>query len=191
MPCASCGQHRLEGKNLGVTGPSNIYPFGARDIQVIEGTEPRRFKAEDWPADKHKLLILLPEIFTPTCTDQITGMKKWYDEFQKFECEMILLMSDSVSGMLDWFNGEELLQDRPYKAFSSYMLLNRLSMLNNGRAKRGAIFVMKDGETVKQEAFGKVAPSFAELHRVLYAYSTGDSCGSDWTNPQDSLTPKD
>lgn len=187
MSCASC-QDKSE-RRMNVTVNSvNKYPFSSNDIQVVDGDEVRKFQASDWPEGKHKLLILLPEIFTYTCSDQIKGMKKWHDEFQKLNCELILIMTDSAVGILDWFKAEPMLAERPYKAFSSYLLPNRLNLIDNGRAQRSAVFIAADGsELIKQQAFSKVAPSFKELHRILYAFNSGDHCGSEWQDPSDSL----
>lgn len=187
MPCASCKDHSERRMNLTVTGV-NKYPLSSNDIKVVDGDEVRKFEATDWPDGKHKLLILLPEIFTYTCSDQIKGMKKWYDEFQKLNCELILVMTDSAVGILDWFKAEPMLAERPYKAFSSYLLPNRLGLIDNGRAQRSAVFITADGgELIKQQAFSRVAPSFQELHRILYAFSSQDYCGSEWKDPTDAL----
>lgn len=192
MGCASCANKNERRMNV-VVNSVNKYPFSSNDIQVVDGDEVRKFQASDWPESKHKLLILLPEIFTYTCSDQIKGMKKWYDEFQKLNCELILVMTDSAVGILDWFKEEPMLAERPYKAFSSYLLPNRLGLIDNGRARRSAVFIASDGsEIVKQEAFSKISPSFSELHRILWAFTTGQNCGSDWVNPESGfLNPQE
>lgn len=185
MACASCKQ---KPPSPGLTTATSPYPFMASDIKVIEGSHIRAFQADDWQNSQYKLLILLPQIFTPTCTDQIKGMARWYTEFQALNCELILLMTDPVVGMQEWFASEELLHERPYKAFSSYLLPSRLGMLEQGRARRGAVFVTPQGTVIRQDAFPQVAPSFRELHRILWAHTTGDFCGSDWQDPSDALT---
>jgi hypothetical protein len=44
-----------------------------------------------------------------------------------------------------------------------------------------------DGQVVKQEHFTNVGRSFAELHRTMYAHSTGNYCGEGWTSPEDGF----
>lgn len=187
MACASCKQHKLEGKNLGVTGPSNIYPFQARDISVVDNGEVRRFAAADWSAELTKLLIFIPEVQTPVCQTELGAINHWYDEFQKIGCELIVVGTDSAHAFLDWYNEEPILADPKYKTFSSYLLPQRLSLLSNGRSKRASVFIAPGGETVIQEHFMKVGRSFAELHRQMYGYSFDSYCAEGWTSPQDGF----
>lgn len=192
MPCASCGRSKANSQGVTVLSSTEKYPFRANDIQVVENDEIHRFTPADWPESMDKLLIFVPAAFTPVCEDEAGHMRKWYEEFKKLGCEMILCLTDPATMIKDWFNSEELLKNPPYKAFSSYLLASRLGLTNNGRAKRASVFVTKDGEIVKQEHFNDVGRSFNELHRMYWAYTTGDYCGAGWKSPADGfLTPKD
>lgn len=171
----------------GMTTASSPQPFMAADIQVVDRGEVRKFQASDWDNDKHKLLVQIPEAFTPVCETELGAMSKWYPEFQKLNCELIAVCTDPAPMLLDWQNSEPLLKDPLYKTFSSYMLPSRLGLLDNGRGKRASIFITAEGEVVKMEHFNKVGRSFKELHRMLYAYTQDTFCGEGWEDPTDNL----
>lgn len=186
MPCASC--HDKSERRMNVTVNNvNRYPLSSNDIQVVSNDEVRKFQAGDWPEGKHKLLIFIPASWTPVCSTELGAMKKWYGEFQKLNCELILSTTDPAPMILDWMNSEEELKNPPYKAFSSYLLPTRLGITDNGRAKRASVFIMNDGEIVIQTCFKDVGRSFKDLHRQLYGYSSQSFCSEGWEDPSDSI----
>jgi alkyl hydroperoxide reductase subunit AhpC len=187
MACASCGRSKANRLGVTVLSSTEKYPFRANDIQVIENNSIHRFVAADWPEDMDKLLIFVPAAFTPVCEDEAGHMSKWYEEFRSLGCEMILCLTDPAAMIKDWFDSEELLRNPPYKAFSSYLLPNRLNLTDNGRAKRSSVFITKEGEIVKQEHFKDVGRSFEELHRMYWAYTTKNYCGAGWKSPADGF----
>lgn len=173
-----------------ITNNQNIYPFSSNDITVVVDNSIRKFEANDWSNDNHKLLIFIPQAFTPVCQTELGAMNDWYDEFAKLGCELIAVCTDPAGMLLDWQRAELALNNPKYKTFSSYLLPNRLGLLDTGRSKRASVFITKDGEVVKQEHFNKVGRSFAELHRMLYGYTTDSYCSEGWISPGDGfLTP--
>jgi alkyl hydroperoxide reductase subunit AhpC len=158
--------------------------LGATDIQVIENGQVRALAAEDWPPDMQKLLIFIPEAFTPVCQSELGAMNDWCDRFQDLGCELIAACVDSPARLLDWFATEPLLANPSYKTFSTYQLLLMLNLLENGRSKRASVFIAKNGEIVKQEYPLKVGRSFEELHRMVWAYTTGSYCAEGWQSPE-------
>jgi peroxiredoxin (alkyl hydroperoxide reductase subunit C) len=157
------------------------------DIQVIENGHTRPLNAKDWSPATHKLLIFIPEAFTPVCKSELGAMNEWYDRFQELGCELIAAGVDAPARMLDWFDTEELIANPRYRTFSTYQLPLALNILENGRSKRAGVFIAKDGEIVKQEYPSKVGRSFAELHRMVWAYTTGSYCAEGWESPADRL----
>lgn len=186
MACASCNRNKAKIPQV-FTSLQNQYPFNANDIQVVANGEVNKFQVSYWDNDKHKLLIFIPQAFTPVCETELGAMSKWYEEFKKLDCELIAVCTDPAGMLLDWQNDEPLLRDAPYKMFSSYLLPTRLSIIDNGRSKRASVFITNDGEIVKQEHFSKVGRSFKELHRMLWAYTQDTFCGEGWQDPTDNL----
>lgn len=165
----------------------NKYPLSSNDIQVIDGDEVRKFQASDWLGERHKLLIWLPDGERIVCSTELGAMDKWYDKFAELNCELILCSSDNAHAMLDWFKSESSLADRPFKAFSSYLMANRLGLVENGSVKRSSVFIMNDGEIVRIGHFDKVGRSLQELHRQMWGYSTSSYCAENWQNPSDGF----
>jgi mycoredoxin-dependent peroxiredoxin len=185
MGCASCDQKMQSRVHLS-SGPQGMSLLGANDIQIIENGQVRTLAAEDWPPDMHKLLIFIPEAFTPVCQSELGAMNDWYERFHELGCVLIAACVDSAARLLDWFNTEPLLADPTYKTLSTYQLPLSLNILENGRSKRATVFIPKNGEIVKQEYPLNVGRSFAELHRMVYAYTQDDYCGEGWQSPTDS-----
>jgi len=184
MACASCGKQETPMEQR-----SN--PYNAGDIYVVQqDNEIRRLTEGDWSQDRHKLLIFIPEAFTPVCETELGALNKWIPEFNKLNTDVIAVCTDTAPKLQDWFASEPQLQKRDYNVFSSYKLPLNLNLIENGRAKRSSVFIMNTGEVVKQEHFHKVGRSLAELHRMLYGFSTDSYCAEGWQSPEDGfLTP--
>lgn len=182
MTCTSCD--RRSGQLSAESAP---VPFNANDLLVIDHQDVRQLQPDDWPEDKHKLLVFFPEIFTPVCQSELGAINQWAAAFAELNCVIIAACADSALGIKDWYEQEPLLSDLDSLTFSSYLLPARLGLVENGRAKRSSVFVMQDGIVVKQEHFHKVGRSFAELHRMLYGYTTDSYCAEGWTSPEDGF----
>lgn len=181
MSCAACEQRTTEDL-------ANVHidlPFNATDILAIDRREVRPLVDADWPTDKHKLLVFFPEIFTPVCQSELGALNQWASSFAELGCVIIAVCSDPALAIKDWYEQEPLLTNLDCLTFSSYLLPSRLGLVEGGRAKRSSVFVMQDGTTIKQEHFHKVGRSFAELHRMLYGYTTDSYCAEGWTSPAD------
>lgn len=185
MPCTSC-QESAEAKRAAKQQDAAL-PMMANDIQVVDHNQVRPFEQSDWPADKHKLIIFYPETFTPVCASELGALNQWIPAFAELGCEVIAACTDPVQAIADWYIQEPLLAALKCLTFSSYLLPNRLGLVDHGRAKRASVFVMTDGEIVKQEHFGKVGRSFEELHRQMYGYTTDSYCAEGWQSPADGF----
>lgn len=187
MACSSCTKNRKSVNEGIVTSYLKPHPLRATDIAVIDSGEIRKFEPSDWSNSNHKLLIIIPEAFTPVCQTELGSLNKWVEKFQDLGCEIIAVSSDPVLRLKEWFESEQALANPSYKIFSSYLLPSRLGLMENGRPKRSSVFIMSDGEVVKQEHFSKVGRSFAELHRMLYGYTTDSYCAEGWQSPEDGF----
>lgn len=166
------------------------YPFNAKDIWVVEDGSMHPFIEADWSNDRHKLLVFIPETFTPVCQTELGAINDWIKPFDELNCDIIAAGTDSANSFSDWYNEEPLLANPKFKTFASYLLPGQLGLLDGGRVKRASVFVTAEGEVVKQEHFKKVGRSFAELHRMLYGYVQDSYCAEGWKSPVDGfLTP--
>jgi alkyl hydroperoxide reductase subunit AhpC len=186
MACASCDRNKKPTVSL-TQNSDKVKLFGAGDVIVLQGGQRHKLTAEDWPNDKHKLIVFIPEAFTPVCATELGALNGWYDVFQELGCELMAACVDSPDRLQAWLDEEPQLADARYKMLSSYLLPLQLGVLDNGRAKRASVFVMKDGQVVKQEHFDKVGRSLAELHRMLYGYSTDSYCAEGWTSHENGF----
>lgn len=185
MGCASCGKNANRVQQVQMT-PLQPYIFNANDIKVSDGETATKLKPEDWPDDKDKLLIFIPEVGTPVCQTELGAINKWYDEFQKLGCVLIVSHTGSAESMIHWQKDESTLNNPKYKSFASFLLPSRLGLIQNGQLKRASVFITKEGEIVKQEHFFKVGRSFEELHRQYWAYTQDSYCGEGWKSPLDN-----
>lgn len=193
MACASCGKNSaFQGTISPVGDPNGVlvagFPFGANDLRIVDGDEIRSIDLTlDWKPDRHKLLIFIPQTFTPVCQTELGALNQWYDEFDKLDCDLIAAGTDQASSFKDWYSQEPSLANPKFKTFSSYLLPSRLGIMENGRSKRASVFVTAEGEVVKQECFLKVGRSLSELHRTLFGYTTGSYCAEGWESPADGF----
>lgn len=190
MSCASCGRKK---KAQGYDLPAILEtpPLGANDIQVLDDGKVRRFQADDWTDNTHKLLLFYPETFTPVCQSEMGNLNQWVDKFKELNCDVFSITADPIHAVEDWHKQEPDLSKPQYKALSSYILPTRLGIMNNGKVKRASVFITNDGQVVVHEHFMKVGRSLSELHRTLYAYTTDSYCAEGWNNPQDGFLNAD
>ena len=186
MACASCGRNK---KGNGYIQPESLqfYPFNSNDIQVYDGQDVRRLTKDDWAEDRHKLILFIPEANTPVCESELGNLNQWVDEFKKLDCDIFAASTDPIHALKDWIDNEEMLKDPKYKVISTYLLPTRLNIMNNGRAMRASVLITKDSDVVVQQHFMKVGRSLKELHRMLYAYTTGSYCAEGWESPEDGF----
>lgn len=194
MACASCNQnkkYRQASLNKIAVTKNDPYILNATDMRVYFDNEVHNFTADDWDNEKHKLLLFFPETNTPVCATEMGALSKWLDKFSELNCDVYGATADPAHLVQSWYQSDDLLKDANYKVISSYLLPTRLGVMENGRAKRSSVFIMNNGEIVKQEHFHKVGRSLAELHRMLYGYTTDSYCAEGWQDPSDGfLTPK-
>lgn len=157
------------------------YPLGATDLKVVRrkpGNEARVhdfMPAAHWPADKHKLLIFYPESFTPVCESELHELPDWVEAFAELDIFVAAACVDAPERIAEWLNTEEKLLKADYPIFSSRQLPEQLQvLLQTGRSKRASVFLMSNGEVIRQEHFFKVSRSLAELHRMAWGFVKGE-----------------
>lgn len=185
MSCISCQESSKTKREA--KAQDAALPFMANDLQVVDHNEVRDFTAADWPSDRHKLIVFFPQTFTPVCNTELGALNRWVDNFAALDCALIAACTDPAPAIKDWYEQERQLRNLVCLTFSSYLLPVRLGLVDGGRAKRSSVFVMADGQVVKQEHFAKVGRSFAELHRMLYGYTTDSYCAEGWQSPSDGF----
>lgn len=190
MACASCARRKRKG---GYTNPEAMDqpPMGANDVMVLDKGEVRKLNSNDWPEDRHKLILFFPETFTPVCQTELGALNNWVQAFNELGVDVYGATADPIHAVKDWYDEEEALANPQYKVLSSYILPTRLSIMNNGRVKRASVFITKDDEVIIQEHFMKVGRSIAELHRTFYAFTTDSYCGENWRDPSDGFLSHD
>jgi alkyl hydroperoxide reductase subunit AhpC len=191
LGCASCGKNK---RGDGYIEPKALDapPFAARDIMIYEpfNDAVRKFNADDWSGDRHKLLLFFPETFTPVCQTEMGALNQWVEEFDKLGVDVFGATTDPIHAVKDWYEQDDVLRGSNYRVISSYILTSRLGILNNGRSKRASVFITKEGDVVIQEHFLKVGRSIAELHRMMHGYTTGSYCSEGWISPEDGFLKK-
>lgn len=188
MACASCNKNR-KGEGYIQLRALETPPFGANDMQLYDAAsgEVHRFGAADWAADRHKLLLFFPAVYTPVCQSEMGALNDWLPEFEALGCDVFAATADPIHAVKDWYENEPALADSKYRVISSYMLPSRLNVTDLGKAKRASVFMMANGDVVVQEHFLKVGRSLKELHRMLYAYTQDSYCAEGWEDPSDGF----
>ena len=188
MACVNCKkQEQTRGTGYYKLTALSFPPLNSTDIMVYDGQEVRILMEQDWPRDRHKLLLFYPETFTPVCTSEMGALNEWLPFFNEQNCDVYSITADPVEMVKDFYDQEETLQGFQYKALSSTVLPTRLGVMNGPRVKRASVFITKDGELLIQEHFMKVGRSLKELHRTIYAYNTDSYCGENWSDPSDGF----
>jgi len=191
MPCAGCQKRRAERERISAS-LEDLKTLGASDdVFVIADGAIRKLRAAEWNLDTIKLLVFVPESFTPVCASEIGALQFWYERFAELGCEVIVCCPDGPQKIAEWYSSEESLSAFKGRTFSSFMLPLSLGLIDDGRCRRASVFVMPDGEMVRQEHFDKVGRSFEELHRMLYAYTTDSYCAEGWKSPAGGFLTKD
>lgn len=191
MSCSSCDRRSGQRQAITLTNSAPEDPelplFKVSDVVVVDNLSIRHNQESDWSPDKHKLLLFYPETFTPVCASELGALNQWLPAFYELNCTVIAVCSDPAEAIADWYRHDEQLLTLQCLTFSSYLLPARLGLVQSGRAKRASVFIMQDGTVLKQEHFHKVGRSLAELHRMLYGYTTDSYCAEGWQSPEDGF----
>lgn len=187
MGCSKCARKQilLDGY---INKKANFSPpYNASDISVYDNGLIRAFDNSDWNQDRYKLLLFYPETNTPVCESEMGALNNWIDKFNDLNCDVFSVTTDHIGLVKQWYEEDDLLKNPKYKALSSYHLPSRIGILNGNRAKRASVIITPDSDVIVIEHFMKVGRNIAELHRTIFAHSTGSYCGEGWTEGDEFL----
>ncbi len=188
MACSACKRKIMGG---GYIHPKALDtpPYGATDVMVYDpiSQSTSRLQPTDWRDDRHNLILFFPETFTPVGESEMGNLNDWVVEFDKLGCDVYAATTDPIHAVKDWYQSEDGLKGSTYPVLSSYILPQRIGIINSGRAKRASVFITTTGDVVVQEHFLKVGRNLKELHRTMYAYTQDSYCGEGWEDPSDGF----
>lgn len=155
-------------------------PFFAAEALV--GKEFKHVSSLDFQG-KWQLLFFYPMDFTFVCPTELLELNKRHKEFEKLNCQVIGVSTDSVYSHQAWSKeiGEfnfPLLADMTKEIAMSFGVL----IEEKGIALRGAFLIDPDGvlqsATINNLPVGR---NIDELLRVLKAFQTGELCPVGWS----------
>ena len=171
-------------------------------VLVVSGMSLIDKKAPDFEADAFKesdftkiklsdfkgkwmILFFYPADFTFVCPTELEGFAKEYEKFQKKNCEIISVSTDTVFTHKAWIAADPRLKGIKY-----YMASDRNSEVSRaydvfesktGNSSRGLFIIDPEGVVkylvVTQDNVGR---STEETYRVLSALQTGGLCPVNW-----------
>jgi len=191
MACVNCRKQEQKGTGYYKLTALSYPPLNSTDVMAYDGQEVRPLREEDWPQDRHKLLLFYPETNTPVCKSEMGALNEWLPFFDEQDCDVFSITADPIEMVKNFYDNDEDLKNFQYLALSSLVLPTRLNVMNGDRVKRASVFITKDGELLIQEHFMKVGRSLKELHRTIYAYNTDSYCGENWSDPSDGFLTND
>ncbi len=137
---------------------------------------------------KGKWLILFshPADFTPVCTTEFLGFTKYFDEFQKLNCELLGLSIDSTFAHLAWIRNikEKFGVDIPFPIIEdiSMKVAHAYGMIMPGASSTSTVrttFLIDEKSLVRAMLYYPLTNgrSIPEILRLLKALQTTDEHG--------------
>lgn len=149
------------------------------------------FNAYDLAAQKGRWTVLFfyPMDFTFICPTEVTGMSKHYEEFQKINCDVWGVSTDTVHSHKAWVKElgglkYPLLSDVHKEVSKMYNTL----IEEEGVSLRATFIIDPDGvvqyHLVNSNNIGR---NTKEVLRVVEALQTGELCPVDWVSGGETL----
>lgn len=143
-------------------------------------------------AGKWLVLFFYPRDFTFVCPTEIEGFQKHYDDFQKANCDVLAVSTDTIQSHKAWFERDlkqveyAIVEDPTHRISKAYEVLDE----DNGHAERG-LFIIDPEQNIRYflVSDGNVGRSVTETLRVVQALQTGGLCPIDW-HPGEKLLEK-
>lgn len=164
MACASCAKKKANSYQdmKAIETP----PFRATDIIVydIESSESRKFVASDWNTKVVNILLFIPNIESLKESNFVAqdGIEYTY------------VTSRPVHQIKDYLDNNDIGMGAS-RIFSSYLLVSRAGLMYNGGTKKAVVYVMKDGDTAKQEYFYGSTFDYNTIRGFLDDYQNGNN----------------
>lgn len=183
MSGGCCGGAGMMDEACDISAPAKVgedAPFFAAEALV--GKEFKHVSSLDYQG-KWQLLFFYPMDFTFVCPTELLELNKRHKEFEKLNCQVIGVSTDSVYSHQAWSKeiGEfnfPLLADMTKEIAMSFGVL----IEEKGIALRGAFLIDPDGilqsATINNLPVGR---NIDELLRVLKAFQTGELCPVGWS----------
>ncbi|MBP9826982.1 peroxiredoxin [Candidatus Saccharibacteria bacterium] len=142
---------------------------------------------------KWVVLFFYPRDFTFVCPTEIEGFAKHSAEFEKANCAVLAVSTDTIQSHKAWFERDlknveyPILEDPSHRISRAYEVLDE----ENGQAERGTFIIDPEG-TIRYFVVsdGNVGRSIPETLRVVQALQVGGLCPVDWHPGEKLLTAK-
>jgi peroxiredoxin (alkyl hydroperoxide reductase subunit C) len=152
--------------------------FPTMEVQTTHG----KMKLPDNFSSKWFVLFSHPADFTPVCTTEFYSFAKRYDEFKKFNCELIGLSVDQVFAHMKWTEWiyEKLGVEIPFPIIADTgKVANTLGMIHPRKASNTvrAVFVVDDKAIIRLMIYypQEVGRNMDEIIRVVKALQISDT----------------
>lgn len=159
MGCANCAKKKVNSyqDRKAIESP----PFRATDITIyyVKSGELKKFDKNDWNTNVVNVLLFIPNIESLT---EINFLPQDGIEYTYVTSQPIHQIQDYINNSDTDISAERI--------FSSYLLVSRLNLLYNGNTKKAVVYVMKDGDTVKQEYFYSSPFDYSTIRNFLDNY---------------------
>ncbi len=139
------------------------------------------------------VLFSHPADFTPVCTTEFMAFAKYYDEFQKRNCDIIGLSVDSVFSHIAWIKNieEKAGQKIPFPIIADHMaqVAQKYGMIHPAQSNTftvRAVFVIDDKGILRAMIYYPLTTgrNIREILRLVDALQTADKYGvatpADW-----------
>jgi len=167
--------------------------------EAVVNKEFKQVNLEDYKG-KWVVLFFYPLDFTFVCPTEITALSDAYPEFQKRDCEVIGVSTDSKFSHLAWINTPRtegglgainypLVADFTKSISSDYGVL-----LDPGMALRGTFIIDPEGkvqfELIHDLGIGRnVNEIIRNLDALQFVRKHGEVCPAGWTPGKDTMKP--
>jgi len=176
------------------------FPQFSLEVYLPEKDDTGRITSSDKElAGKWLVILYYPADFTFICPTEIVDLDRRYDEFKKYDAEIIVISTDTVYTHKAWIEMEELLRGLrcPMAADHNGKLAKELGIYNeeSGMAQRAAFIVGPDGilraADIVSEDIGRSAGELLRKVKALHfvANNPGKVCPASWDEGAPTLIP--
>lgn len=178
--------------------PAIGHPVADQNFEYYQNEEIKKGKLSDWKG-KWLILFFYPADFTFVCPTELTELADAYAEFQKLNCEIISVSTDTVFVHKAWHDHSPAIKKItfPMAADPTGKLCRQFGVYINeeGLSWRGTFIIDPDGVLKAYEAQdNSIGRSTAELLRKLHAAqfvreNKGLVCPASWRPGGETIKP--
>jgi len=174
-------------------------PAPAFEAEAVVNKEFKNVNLEDYKG-KWVVLFFYPLDFTFVCPTEITALSDAYSEFEKRDCEIIGVSTDSKFSHLAWINtprtegGLGAISYPLVADFSKSVSADYGVLLEPGMALRATFIIDPEGnvqfELIHDLGIGRnVNEILRNLDALQFVRKHGEVCPAGWTPGKDTMTP--